>query len=447
MLIPCAASGLRSIGVVVAGIMAAMVASSACAAAESTAIATVYSEEGPAGTVKPGDSLSYQTTVFAGYKTLLQGWVEYNTSTCKLISTGSYKVPAKPKHGELSYATKTFPLFGGPCSGTKLPFNTYYYTWTDTNAKDTLDSFRLNWSTPDGQYSHDLSWKILRGPRIYFLSKDVTNTTQKVAIGDQIALYTLPTVTGQKQSWTVSGKPIGGYTASAASYAKGKVEPTNFTRSSTTFYWTDKGAHTVNYKVTLPNGKTGTAKATFDTLGPVNQAPKIVLGTPQVINNNDLSFGNITTAKSPGMRVSVTSAASPKPGKFLWAQLVDSDSFIYYIGSARKVCSFGAGLDNIFPYETGNTTNDSPGTGLHGNWTRASQANKFRMYLLWQSNMANSIPVPLGHAAWNWSGTANQNMTTHIWTLTASSKSAQAFAGNDYPLWTKVLNNGNRACK
>jgi hypothetical protein len=194
-----------------------------------------------------------------------------------------------------------------------------------------------------------------------------------------------------------------------------------------------------------------TAKAKFRTIGPNIQSPKVTLGTPQVIrvaaNDDRLSFGNIVTAKAPGMRVDVRSTASPKPGTFSWTQVVDADSFVFLNGGVRTVCSFGTGLDNIYPYDTGTTTNDSPGTGLDAAWSRASQSNTFRMFLMWQSSMAGSIPVPLGFATWKWSATAVQNMATHIWNLTAKSKSFTAAAGDTFPLWNKVLVNGPRPCK
>ena len=430
------------IGLVIAGALASLLADRASAA---VAVAVVISEDGEQSPTSPPDAAT--KVVFANTKTFLQGWTEYDTGTCALIDTGKHTALTAPKFGTLAYATKSFPLGpgAGSCAGTVLPFSVVYYTWTDTKTTNSKDLFKLEWKTADGQFTQDRDWTIVLGPRIYFNGRDVTNTTQKVAIGQKIALTTATTEAGQTQSWTVSAKTVGGYTRGS----KAEVKPTDFTKSSTTFFWTTLGTKNVTYTLTRKNGQTGTAKATFEAQGPTGANVTTKLGNVQIIANSRLSFGNIQTAAAPGITFTETAGASPKPGHFVWAQLVDFDTFLEYLSAGGKLtCSFGAGLDNTFPYDTGASTNDSPGSGLQAIWNKAYQQNRFRMFLMWQSSTSGSIPVPLGYVSWSWSGTAVQNMTTHVWSLQiGSTKSASAFhAGSDFPLWTKVLTNGTRTC-
>lgn len=43
---------------------------------------------------------------------------------------------------------------------------------------------------------------------------------------------------------------------------------------------------------------------------------------------------------------------------------------------------------------------DSPGMPLFSNDTEASESFSATMYLMWQPNLSNSIPVPLGSVTW-----------------------------------------------
>ena len=202
------------------------------------ATATVYSQNGES---MPTSS---NKVVFANTKTFIQGWTEYNIFTCALIDSGTTKALTPPKHGTLAYGVQSFKLGAstGSCAGTVLPFSVTYYTWTDTTTTAKDDAFELEWFTADGEFTEDTNWTITLGPRIYFNGKDVTNTTQTVALGQKIALTTMPTETGQTQSWGGDlSKTVGGYVHGAT----GAVTPTNFTKSSTTFFWTTLGTKPV----------------------------------------------------------------------------------------------------------------------------------------------------------------------------------------------------------
>jgi len=302
-------------------------------------------------------------------------------------------------------------------------------------------------------------------PRIFFQGNDITNpkTPVIVALGQQIALTTTPIVAGQTQSWSGDlEKTVGGYTASGnfavtGATGKGKTKSTDFTENKTTFYWTTTGTKNVTYTVQA-NGKTSTAQTTFDVQGPTCDencvtAPQSPMQIFQAGKVWVMGLGNIITAKYAGIIFTETAAASLLPGKFLWVQTYsDSDEEHFATGGGVKNCSttpFGVALDTYFPYPTPDknddtTTNDSPDTLLQSAWSKYSETDNFKMFLMWQSSTADSIPVPLGYVAWSWSGTAVQNPKVKVapWSLKKSSMSATFHAGNDFPHWSYVAGTG-----
>ncbi len=96
--------------------------------------------------------------LLSGAKTILEGWTEYDTITCTLISTGSYTAPTPPMFGTLSYAVMNATIPSGPCAGTVLPFNFASYKWTAAASTAPQDFFSLQWTTPDGQFIENSDW-------------------------------------------------------------------------------------------------------------------------------------------------------------------------------------------------------------------------------------------------------------------------------------------------
>jgi HEAT repeat protein len=86
-------------------------------------------------------------------KTFIEGWTEYNPSTCTDISTGSYSVTKQPTHGTLYFDVENSTLANGDCPGITFPFAVARYTWTDAKEAVLQDPFTLDWSTPDGMFN------------------------------------------------------------------------------------------------------------------------------------------------------------------------------------------------------------------------------------------------------------------------------------------------------
>ena len=92
--------------------------------------------------------VNFKGTVHKGVKTFITAYLEYNTSSCAFVSSGTWKVTKKPKKGKTSTG-----LFAGNiqtsdhCNGTHYTqFNAIYYTASKSKGKD---SFKALWSTND----------------------------------------------------------------------------------------------------------------------------------------------------------------------------------------------------------------------------------------------------------------------------------------------------------
>lgn len=113
----------------------------------------------------------------------LQAWTEYQPSTCKPISPGSYRVDRRPRFGALSYGLITGRLANGACPGKTFSFRIAYYKWTNTAAWPKQDLFTIRWVTPDGLYNLSFPMIANRAPRI----------------------------TGETLAWWFNGEKPGGY--------------------------------------------------------------------------------------------------------------------------------------------------------------------------------------------------------------------------------------------
>jgi hypothetical protein len=414
-----------------------------------TAIAMIQAELGAEPEDTPiGARLAPVTKfVFANKKTLLQGWTEYNTGTCKVIDPGKTTAQPAPKYGSPSYSIETFTLSSGPCAGKSFPFSTTHYTWTDTKTTAPSDIFTLQWRSKD--YSDDTQYTIKLGPRIFFKGADVTNKTVKVASGDKIALTTQPVVAGQSQSWDIPDEYVGGYTPKPGSFAVGKVENADLSGNKATVYWIDDGTKQVTYTMTAPKLGTGTGKTKFEVIGPTGVAANRVLGSIFIYKNSSLTFGEIVKPYIPGITFNRTAGSSGMPGHFLWVQLTELWKFTYVsLATGRHDCTRLTGLDNLYPYPgTDVSTSDSPDAALRQTWSGVTRDFGAHMFLMWQSDEADSIPVPQGSISWGFTAAATRNPKSGVWSLTRSSKSAGSYTpSSSFPLWTHVSTNATQKC-
>jgi hypothetical protein len=116
----------------------------------------VSARESPSNPAYPPDTV--YVPLLLNVTTALEGWTEYNPSTCVDVSTGSYTIPTKPRFGKVSTAIVDGPATSGSCIGTVFPYNVASYTWSKTTTPAPEDFFSLQWTTPDGMFVEDSDW-------------------------------------------------------------------------------------------------------------------------------------------------------------------------------------------------------------------------------------------------------------------------------------------------
>lgn len=138
-----------------------------------------------------------------------------------------------------------------------------------------------------------------------------------------------------------------------------------------------------------------------------------------------LVYGNIIgyncSAVTPGSTYGITFTPSggPSGGTFSYAQIIDKNEAWATEGNKKTGCDFTQGLDQFYPYQgfiPGTTplqAQDDPGVILTQG-TEETRTFKATMFLMWTSNVANSITVPIGYQTWGFKGSAKQGFL-NIW--------------------------------
>lgn len=154
---------------------------------------------------------------------------------------------------------------------------------------------------------------------------------------------------------------------------------------------------------------------------------------------------------TPGIKFTA-SGTQPGSGSFRWVQLVVTDTMWANTTTGVQSGSCTIGLDNKYPAATGTSTSDSPGVQLNVTDIEIKRTFAAKMYLMWTSSTANSVPVPVGYIQWQNASAAlhNNNTSNSGWSLGSSnswsanpfqaSLASQNFHG--YPTWSSYTVNG-----
>jgi len=301
------------------------------------------------------------------------------------------------------------------------------------------------------------------------------------------ASYTLPSggsVTSQ--SWTIPGTSanpptaISNFTVTSTSGGPVTLTANQLAAQSITFYWIVPTAanspntvtFTLNYKINGTAQPAATATTTFTVVGPT--APNVVtcggnvpgkscpngqsgpLGTVVINPGPTLAFGNT----SSNIGIVFNASATPPSGysnSFTWVHLITANTITIKASNVTFTCiqntqpantNNGTGLDTEFPYGTGTAVDDNPdfpldtsyGTQITGVTEVVDSPFSATMYLLWSPGLTNSILVPLGSVAWQWSGDAKYNAGTQTWSVASGSGSASQFQSSTaYPTWSSIV--------
>jgi hypothetical protein len=134
-----------------------------------------------------------------------------------------------------------------------------------------------------------------------------------------------------------------------------------------------------------------------------------------------LVYGDITgwgcIALYPGSTFGITfqPSGAPSGGTYSYMQLINSDTRTQNTIS----CTSSQGIDGTYPYNgfipgtNPPQAEDAPGLPLPSGYI-VSRSFNATMFLMWTSNVANSIPVPIGYQTWGFSGSAKQGFLK-IW--------------------------------
>jgi hypothetical protein len=255
-------------------------------------------------------------------------------------------------------------------------------------------------------------------PHIFFFnaskgaSLDVTNITEPVVAGQPIQVFAIPADTPlQPRAWNVEGTIVGGFSQNICDKpvlppnppCGGPIEA-DLTSPSPLFYWSTptSGEQTVTYLYTLSGGQKGSVQARFKVTGP---EPATVDVYPKPC---EIAWWTTTElAMLANIRFVATSNASP--GTYEWVQIGQLQDITVKNQQGTCLSLSVPGLDfgnGHYPTFTGSEAYDYPAAILLPGYLSASMEFQAQMYLLWNSNLAGSIPVPLGYVKWGVSESA-----------------------------------------
>ena len=272
---------------------------------------------------------------------------------------------------------------------------------------------------------------------------DAQNKNPSVIVGQPVELTTTPATlpggfTVSKSTWDIDGTTIKKYDGGDSGIT---LEETDIDTQNTTFYWLypdDPLNVTYEYCATDPNGNqfctSPQAKATFNAKGPDSSnalstwdsdEATIEHLTDCTTNTKSpyLGYGDLSgptpdcpgpQSGTPGIELTASGASG---GKYLFVQLIDSDSRTYTSSAGSYTCTRSPNLDKQYPYppyqDKPNVAPDGPQMPLPSPDLSGKRDFLATMYLLWQPDKLSgatnpSIPVPIGHQQWQFKATTDQ---------------------------------------
>ncbi len=270
----------------------------------------------------------------------------------------------------------------------------------------------------------------------------ITDQMKNTVVGKQVSLT--GEVTGGTptyHTWSIPSYCVKNYVHTLTTGAPVSLDPTDLHSSGVSYYWVDGGNKPVTYSATV-GGRVFTASTNFSVARPTAEV-KTKTGTVGLYNLTGglmLSYGNPTTRGIEFTRT-WSEPAGYTEGCVKWVQVINSTLIRRQANGGNWGSIQGAGLlDTQYPYEAGDSTEDSPYCGaLTNSHSKYERSDSFSMYLMYAPS--GGIDVPLIKVDWSWSGNATR--TGSQWTLDSSSNipsnSTPTVSGSDctsFPLWS-----------
>jgi hypothetical protein len=300
---------------------------------------------------------------------------------------------------------------------------------------------------------------------------DVTGKTVNAIVGQKISLTCqlldansnpAPSIYAiTNYQWTVPGYAISNFYVSPDSGTSNGIVCMAFptTNNEADYYWVDGGNKQVQCSVQA-GGQTLQAQTAFTILKPSADLLAFTNGSVVSVDANyfyisgtALHFG--TDAKLVGQTnwgirfyaTNIVLNGCPSSSTFKFVQLGTLQAE-HNLTNGKSSQYLGSGVDLHFPAdyfaatETFWPMDDTPGEPVDGS-AQVWRSDQFTMYLFYQVNLADSIPVPLKKLDWSWSGVAQTNSVGGWQLLSASVSVKNVNVPTGYPTWTNNLNNGS----
>jgi hypothetical protein len=246
---------------------------------------------------------------------------------------------------------------------------------------------------------------------------------QNVIVGQQMNLSaTVKGGTPSNHQWIIPGTKVADYVVTCTIDPNGYCNPTsavdtpltNLSNSSISYYWIDGAdSRQVRYTATI-RGRQYSKTAIFNVKRPTARisASTSVVQLTTFPDGYGLWFGNYSTT-TPGIGFTRTVTMPTNfNGDLQWVQTWNKFRRINIRGSWYR--SVGQGLDSLYPYETGETAEDSPGIAFGRGWQEVEINDSFQMWLMFKPTgvSESTIWVPLSAVNWSFSGKAVFSGTT-----------------------------------
>lgn len=277
----------------------------------------------------------------------------------------------------------------------------------------------------------------------------MTDSNVTAIVGEKIGLTCgldsgAPSITDY--SWTVPGKTFSNWVADAESAVLYTDFPKN--NSGVNFYWIDKGSKQVSCDITV-KGEKLTAKTTFNILRPTaqitTQGGSVTIDTDAGGMRLHCGVGDDPTG-TVGIMFNVANLTFPFPPEFAgntninWFQVKTSQLRREQASSGQWKRKQGSNLcDTTCPYDFDVTcvyprTQDSPYSETLGNYIGVDYSDSFDMWLMYQPNGGQW--VPLQKVSWHWDGAGNWNGTNWVMTSHHDPGSPSGSDTTTHPAWT-----------
>ena len=315
--------------------------------------------------------------------------------------------------------------------------------------------FDVNLFDPSGAlaYNNNAQAKM---PRIKFRRTDNnsvlgTTTTTQVYVGERVKLQAvvIGAIGAQDKEWSVPGFAVKNYDLepilpfdennTPSTYKpSAAVTPIDLGNSNVKFHGIEGGmGRRVKYSFTI-DGRTVSRYTKFNVLRPHadGDASKPVTSWTETFeggvqinmgfnNTPEIIFGAYSNGvfTEQGIEFHYKSTDVFYGGLLKWLQIGERTTTGAHYDGTQVQGHYGAGLDGSFPFLAvdGAKAYDAPGIELDPSWRSLATEGNYRMYLMYQSPIANRIWVPLVYVDWRFKASA-QSADGINWNLVPDSR-------------------------